>query len=61
MNRDKEACHCKNITYGMIEDAIRAGASTCEEVQEKLRYGTGCGECRDFVEFLIRDLQKERP
>ena len=23
MNRQKIACNCKNITYGMIEDAIR--------------------------------------
>lgn len=28
MNRQKTACHCKNITYGMIEDAIKAGATS---------------------------------
>ena len=36
MKREKEACHCKNITYGMIEDAVKSGASSYEEVQ-KLR------------------------
>ena len=31
MNRDKIACNCKNIKYGMIEDAIKDGASSYDE------------------------------
>ena len=56
MNRNKIACNCKNITYSMIEDAIKSGAKSYEEVQEKLRFGTGCGNCIDFIKYLIRDL-----
>ena len=60
MNRSKEACHCRNVTYGMIEDAVRAGAKSYEEVQEKLRFGRGCGKCREFIRILVRDLREER-
>ena len=42
MNRNKIACNCKNISYGKIEDAILNGATTYEEVQEQLKFGTGC-------------------
>ena len=42
MKREKTACHCKNITYGMIEDAIKNGAKSYEDVEKKLRFGTGC-------------------
>ena len=30
MNRRKEACHCRNVTYDMIEDAVRSGADTLQ-------------------------------
>ena len=60
MNRNKEACHCHNVTYGMIEDAIRQGASSYEEVEKRLRFGTGCGKCREFIQVLVRDLLEEQ-
>ena len=41
MKREKIACNCKNITYGMIEDAIKNGASSYEEVEQILKFGTG--------------------
>ena len=43
MKREKIACNCKNISYGMIEDAIDNGASSYEEVEKLLIFGTGCG------------------
>jgi len=59
MNRNKEACHCRNVTYGMIEDAIRAGANTVEEVQNATGAGKSCGKCKEFLEFLVRDIKEE--
>jgi len=56
MNRNKKACDCKDITYGMIEDAIRDGAASYEEVEARLRFGTGCGRCKEFIRYLVRDL-----
>ena len=60
MKREKIACNCKNITYGIIEDAIQNGASSYEEVEELLKFGTGCGQCKEFINFLIRDILEER-
>lgn len=59
MNRDKKACNCKSVTYGMIEDAIRNGADSYETVEKQLRFGTGCGKCKEFIGFLIRDILEE--
>ena len=58
-NDHKEACHCKNVTYGKIREAIQKGAKTPEEVQKLTGYGTGCGKCREFIQYLIRDLLEE--
>ena len=60
MKRDKLACSCKDVTYGMIEDAIRNGASSYEELEAKLRFGTGCGKCKEFIRVLVRDLLEEQ-
>lgn len=60
MNRNKEACHCHNVTYGMILDAIDAGATNFQEVQEKTHCSTGCGRCREFIEVLVRDFLEEK-
>ena len=59
MKRDKFACNCKNITYGMIEDCIKNGADSYEDVEKQLRFGTGCGKCKEFIRYLIRDLLTE--
>ena len=59
MNRSKEACHCKNVTYGMIEDAVRSGADTLQAIMDATGAGKGCGKCRDFLEYLIRDIREE--
>ena len=60
MNRNKIACECRHISYGKIEDAIKAGASTFEEVQEKTGCGKSCGKCREFIQYLVRDLLLEQ-
>ena len=44
----------------MIEDAIRNGASSYEELEAKLRFGTGCGKCKEFIRVLVRDLLEEQ-
>ena len=59
MRREKYACNCKNITYGMIEDVIKNGAKSYEDVENQLRFGTGCGKCKEFIQYLIRDLLAE--
>ena len=60
MNRSKEACHCRNVTYGMIEDAIKNGAHTLQEVQNVTGAAKGCGQGKDFLNGLKRNIKKER-
>ena len=43
----------------MKKDAIKNGASSYEEVENQLRFGTGCGTCKEFIQYLIRDLLAE--
>ena len=60
MNRNKTACNCKNVTYGRIEEAIKNGAKSYEEVEAKLRFGTGCGKCKEFIKYLINEILENR-
>ena len=43
----------------MIEDAVRSGADTMQAVMDATGAGKGCGKCRDFLEYLIRDILEE--
>ena len=59
MDFDKVVCSCLNITNGMIKDAVEAGATTLEEVQEKTGAGTVCGVCLDDVQHLVEQFVTE--
>ena len=59
MKQNKEACHCRNITYVMIEDAIKDGAITVEQVMDVTGAGKSCGKCKEFIAYLVRDIKKE--
>lgn len=54
--KDKDACHCKNVTYSQIITAVKNGADTYDKVQAETGCGTGCGKCQDFIETMIRDI-----
>ena len=60
MDRDKVVCFCNGVTNGMIKDAVDAGASTLEEVQEATSAGTVCGACLEDLENLVDAFVKER-
>lgn len=55
-NPDEIICTCLDITRGMIEEAVKNGAKTLEEVQEINSVGTICGSCIEDVENLIAEL-----
>lgn len=44
----------------MIKEAVDAGASTLEEVQDATGAGTACGACVDDVRRLVEQFVKER-
>ena len=39
--------------------AMRAGATTAEEVSAATGAGTGCGRCRETLDFVVRDFLEE--
>ncbi|MBQ4530724.1 MAG: (2Fe-2S)-binding protein [Lachnospiraceae bacterium] len=60
MNLDKIVCNCMSVTNGMIKEAVDAGASTLEEVQDATGAGTACGVCLDDVQHLVEQFVSER-
>lgn len=48
-------CHCLNITDKDIEQAVRDGAETWEELQERTKIGTVCGGCKDKASELLHE------
>ena len=60
MNLYKVVCNCLGVTNGMIKEAVDAGASTLEEVQNATGAGTVCGVCIDDVERLVEFFVAER-
>lgn len=60
MDLDKIVCNCLGVTNGMIKEAVDAGASTLDEVQEATGAGTVCGACIEDVEHLIEQFVNER-
>jgi len=47
-------CHCKQVSYGAIRQAMVGGALTVEEIQEITGAGTGCGNCIDDIKKILR-------
>lgn len=56
MNRDEVLCSCFRITAGDIEDAIKDGAKTLEDIQDATAFGTACGSCLDEYEETINEM-----
>lgn len=59
MRMTKKFCNCRDVTYADIMAAMRAGAATAEEVSAATGAGTGCGRCREALDFVVRDFAEE--
>lgn len=59
MNLEKIVCNCMGITAGMIKEAVEAGSSTPEEIQEVTGAGTVCGACLEDVKRLVEEFAAE--
>lgn len=51
--KSKVVCTCIGITDADIEEAVRQGAGTFEELQNRTKIATGCGGCRKEAEELF--------
>ncbi|MCF0115919.1 MAG: (2Fe-2S)-binding protein [Erysipelotrichaceae bacterium] len=60
MNKNKMACNCRNITYGKIEDAVKKGASSVEEVVAMTGCGKSCGKCLELIGYLVKDFLEDQ-
>lgn len=60
MDLEKIVCYCQNVTNGMVKEAVDAGASTLEEVQEETGAGTVCGGCVENIQHLVEEFVRER-
>ena len=46
-------CQCMNVTDKEIEDAVLEGARTYQQLQEKTKAGTVCGQCKEETLKLL--------
>ena len=57
MNRDPNEiiCHCEEITYQEILDAIKAGAKSVVEITDLTDAGIACGTCIETLEEILEE------
>ena len=46
-------CTCIGVTDKDIEEAVKQGDRTWEDLQNRTKIGTGCGECREEAKELL--------
>ena len=56
MDNNKVVCGCFKITEQDLNNAIKNGANSFEEVQAITKVGTGCGNCVDGNKTLVNQL-----
>ncbi len=50
---DEVICHCKKVTRGDINEAIKAGHTTLDAVKEHTSAGTACGGCLSKIKEIV--------
>jgi NAD(P)H-nitrite reductase len=56
MDNNKVVCGCYKVTVQDLNNAVKNGASSFEEVQAITKVGTGCGHCVDGNMELVNEL-----
>lgn len=59
MKEDKTVCYCNRVTISNIETAIKNGATTFDEIQEKTKVSQSCGRCKEYAQSIIAELLGE--
>lgn len=52
-------CQCMNVTDIEIENAVLEGARTYQQLQEKTKTGTVCGQCKDETLKLLEEYNSK--
>ncbi|MFT8313815.1 MAG: (2Fe-2S)-binding protein [Clostridium sp.] len=56
VENNKVVCGCFNVTEQDLNNAIKNGAKSFEEVQAVTKVGTGCGRCVESNKALVDKL-----
>jgi NAD(P)H-nitrite reductase large subunit len=56
MAADDIICACMGVTREAIEEAVKGGAKTFDDVQDKTDAGLGCGSCEEEVQEVIDEV-----
>ncbi|MEF9959408.1 MAG: (2Fe-2S)-binding protein [Niameybacter sp.] len=56
MAHNKMICHCKQVDYIAIRQAMCKGARTVAEIQEMTGAGTACGGCIPAIEEILASV-----
>ena len=65
MKENYVVCHCENVSYSDIENALYASnhfdsvLAAFEGVRQMTRCSTGCGGCHDKVMEIISELMMD--
>jgi nitrogen fixation protein NifU and related proteins len=55
----RTVCQCMNVTDIEIENAVLEGARTYQQLQEKTKTGTVCGQCKDETLKLLEEYKSK--
>lgn len=56
MDENKVVCGCYKVTVKDLNNAIKNGANSFQEVQLATKVGIGCGNCVDSNKALVAQL-----
>ncbi len=56
MDTKEKICLCRKVTAGDVEQAVRDGATTLEQVQEQTGAATVCGRCKSKLAACLEEL-----
>ncbi|MCI7812455.1 MAG: (2Fe-2S)-binding protein [Lachnospiraceae bacterium] len=59
MNKEEIICSCNGVTLQEIEEAVKMGDRTFEDVQSRLRIGKQCIKCKDLASLYIESFVEE--
>lgn len=54
MDPEHLVCQCNSVSKGSVEAAVAAGCANSDDVALATRAGTGCGQCRELVDDIVR-------
>jgi nitrogen fixation NifU-like protein len=50
-------CQCLNVTDKDIENAVKDGCKSYEELQQRTKIGTACGQCKERAIELLHEFE----